>query len=54
MVAESTAFVLVMFLLVRPRLNVLVTWRVTAGLAAPHLFAVVLVGILLVALSPIL
>ena len=46
MVAESTAFVVVMFWVVRPRLRALVRWRAAAGRLTPDLFAIVLIGVL--------
>ncbi|GCD88715.1 cation:proton antiporter [Nocardioides sp. LS1] len=46
MVAESVGFVVVMFLVVRPRLRVLVDRRDAAGGLTPDIFAVVLVGVL--------
>jgi len=46
MVGESVAFVLVMFLVVRPRLRLLLARRDRAGRLTPDIFAVVLVGIL--------
>ena len=47
MVAESIAFVVLMFGVVRPRLRVLVTYRQAAGRLTPDVFAIVLVGVLL-------
>lgn len=47
LVAESVAFVLLMFWLVKPRLRALVTLREAAGRLTPDVFAIVLVGVLL-------
>ena len=47
LVAESVAFVLLMFWVVKPRLRALVTLREAAGRLTPDVFAVVLVGVLL-------
>lgn len=46
MVVESVGFVLLMFLVVKPRLRLLVSRRDRAGRLTPDLFSVVLVGIL--------
>jgi len=46
MLVESLAFVSVMFLVVKPQLRRLVTYRDAAGRLTPNIFSVVLVGIL--------
>ncbi|MET0952171.1 MAG: cation:proton antiporter [Aeromicrobium sp.] len=46
MLAESLAFVAVMFLVVKPQLQKLVVWRDASGRLTPNIFSIVLVGVL--------